>query len=85
MSALVPGLLACLPHWSRLRRLRVRLWRRLWLLLLHLRLLRRGYACLAALVFAAAAATPMPLLLSLTDDRDWPQFSLGLCQFCCHV
>jgi hypothetical protein len=89
MPALAPGLLPCLPHWSRLR-LHMRLWRRLLLrrlrlLLLHLRLLRLGYASLAAFVLAAAAAAPMPLLLSLANGRDRPQFSLGLCQFCCHV
>jgi hypothetical protein len=62
------------------------MWRRLKLLLwLRLGLLRRGHACLAALVLAAAAAPPMPLLLPLANRRGRPQFNLGLRCFCCHA
>jgi hypothetical protein len=77
--ALVSGLVPSLLRGSRLLLLGARLWRRLWLLLLLcLRLLRLGRACLVTLVLAAATAAPMPLRLPLVVGRDRPQFSLGL-------
>jgi hypothetical protein len=62
-----------------MRRLRVRL---IWHLPLRLLRLRAGQ--LAGLVFAAAAATPMPMRLHLTIVRSWPLFRLGLGWFYCH-
>jgi hypothetical protein len=52
---------------------------------LNLRLLTLDHTRLAALVFAAAPAAPMPLRLPLAIGRGWHQFNLGLRQFCRHA
>ena len=79
------------PHRRRRRwrwrlKLRLRLRRRLNRLRLRcLRLRRLDPACLTALVLAAAPAAPMSLRRPLPVSRNWPQFNLGLCQFCRHA